>query len=252
MAAFKNSKQKKIVIWSLSLFLALLIPFLACGIYLADYYPADTEAVEAFLAEKDVSVTTLDGGSMVIEPREEPVAGLIFYPGGKVDHKAYLPLMTAFAEKGILCILVKMPFRLAVFDMDAAERFEDLYPQVDRWFIGGHSLGGAMAASYLEKHADGYEGLLLLGAYSSNDLSDKDLRVLSIYGSEDRVLDREKYQSCYKNLPKDTTERVIEGGCHAYFGNYGRQDGDGEPTVAREVQLLYTANAFLEFLKDGQ
>ena len=76
--------------------------------------------------------------------------------------------------------------------------------------------------------------------------------MLSIYGSEDRVLDREKYQSCYKNLPKDTTERVIEGGCHAYFGNYGRQDGDGEPTVAREVQLLYTANAFLEFLKDGQ
>ena len=149
--------------------------------------------------------------------------------------------MQACAEKGILCIIVEMPFHLAVFDINAANGIQEEYPQIEHWYMGGHSLGGSMAASYLAKHPDEYEGLILLGSYSTADLSDNELEVLSIYGSEDQVLNREKYNDNIGNLPKEFTEIVIEGGCHAYFGMYGAQDGDGTPSISNSQQILQTA-----------
>lgn len=98
-----------------------------------------------------------------------------------------------------------------------------------------------MAASYLADHADEYEGLILLGAYSTADLSETGLEVLSVYGSEDKVMNRVKYEQNKSNLPDDFTEIVLAGGCHAYFGMYGVQEGDGVPTIRNEEQILFTA-----------
>lgn len=94
-----------------------------------------------------------------------------------------------------------------------------------------------MAASYLADHAEAYEGLILLGSYSTADLSDTDLAVLSVFGSEDTVMNREKYEENKSNLPSDFSESVIDGGCHAYFGMYGAQDGDGTSTITNEEQI---------------
>ena len=107
-----------------------------------------------------------------------------------------------------------------------------------------------MAATYLGNHTDDFEGLVLLGAYSTVDLSKTDLEVLSIFGSEDGVMDREKYAANKGNLPSDMKEIVVEGGCHAYFGMYGAQDGDGEPTVSVEEQIYATADAIIDMVKD--
>ena len=134
-------------------------------------------------------------------------------------------------------------------DINAADGIQERYPEIQRWFIGGHSLGGAMAASYLAENAAEYEGLILLGAYSAADLSGTDLKILSIYGSEDRVLDRQAYQENLTNLPADFTEVILEGGCHAYFGMYGPQEGDGVPTVSPEVQISQTVNAISEWIQ---
>ena len=134
---------------------------------------------------------------------ENPAAGFIFYPGGKVEISAYEPLMQACAAQDILCVLVSMPFHLAVFDKNAADGIQEQYPQIDSWYIGGHSLGGAMAASYVSKHADSFDGLILLGAYSTADISETALRVLSVYGSEDGVLNRSKYEKNKSNLPEN-------------------------------------------------
>ena len=109
-----------------------------------------------------------------------------------------------------------------------------------------------MAASYLGDNADSFKGLALLGAYSTEDLSKTDLRVISIYGSEDKVMDREKYESNRINLPKDFKETVIDGGCHAYFGMYGAQDGDGEPTVSNRDQIVLTAQRITEYFIYGE
>lgn len=182
------------------------------------------------------------GGAAVFMP-EDVRAGLIFYPGGLVDHRAYAPLMQELCDRGILCLLAEMPLDLAVLDIDAADGLAALYPEVETWIIGGHSLGGAMAASYAAKHAEEFDALLLLGAYSSEDLSATGLRVLSIYGTEDGVLNREAYQKSVAYYPEDFTELILDGGCHAYFGDYGEQKGDGTPKITREEQIDKTAGA---------
>lgn len=220
---------------------AVLLMVAACGIYLGDFYRADMVAIESFVAQ-DIPMNRLETGDLVFQP-EDATSGLIFYPGGKVEYTAYIPLMKALASEGILCVLVKMPGNLAVLDMDAAEGIPEQFPDIDTWYMAGHSLGGSMAASYLADHADAFGGLILLGAYSTADLSDSGLAVLSLYGSEDLVMNREKYAKYRENLPADLTETVIDGGCHAYFGMYGTQEGDGTPTVTNEEQIDITAEA---------
>ena len=105
-----------------------------------------------------------------------------------------------------------------------------------------------MAASYIADHTEEYEGLVLLGSYATADLSDTDLAVLSLFGSEDRVMNREKYDENKSNLPDDLTEFVIDGGCHAYFGMYGAQDGDGTPTITNEEQIRITVEKIVKVM----
>ncbi len=242
----KNNRNKKKVVVLAAFVLALIIVLVACGVYVSDYYHADMQSINAFVPEHTVEMQTLEDNTIVFEP-EGATTGFIFYPGGKVEYTAYIPLMKALASEGILCVLVEMPFHLAVLDVNAADGIQAQYQGIEDWYIGGHSLGGSMAASYLEKHADSFAGLILLGSYSVADLSDTDLEVLSIYGSEDMVLNREKYEANKSNLPADFTEEIIDGGCHAYFGMYGAQDGDGEPGITNEEQIRRTVDAIVEF-----
>lgn len=236
-------KKNKVLI---SIASSIVLMFTVCGIYLSDYYHADTDAINSFTTENPVEVRKDHNGNLIFEPEPEPAStGLIFYPGGKVEHTAYIPLMKSLTSEGVFCVLVEMPFRLAVLDMDAAEEIPEQYPEIENWYIGGHSLGGSMAATYLEEHADEYDGLLLLGSYSTADLSQTDLSVLSVLGSEDMVLNSENYESNKANLPRDFTEVEIEGGCHSYFGMYGDQEGDGVPTITREEQIARTVDAIV-------
>lgn len=158
--------------------------------------------------------------------------------------------MQALAEKNILCILLEMPFRLAVFDINAADGIQTQYPQIKNWYIGGHSLGGSMAAAYLSEHTGTFDGLFLLGSYSTEDLSRVELSVLSIYGSEDNVLNREKYEENRINLPGHFQEIILEGGCHAYFGMYGPQAGDGTAALSNEEQIRMTADTITAWISD--
>lgn len=236
-------------IWICLLCVALL--FSACAIYVGDYYRADDVAIEAFGIPSTVEQRRVSRNRIDFVP-EDAVAGIVFYPGGKVEYTAYVPLMRALAERGILCVLLKMPFNLAVLDMNAADGVRESYSDVEQWYIGGHSLGGSMAAYHVAANADQWRGLLLLGSYSSKTLSDLNLRVLSIYGSEDRVMNREKYDSCKSNLPTSFKEIIVEGGCHAYFGVYGAQRGDGTPTISAEEQIRQTASYIAEFILEGE
>ena len=250
MRFLKNRSKKKIII-SLSVVLVLVLLVVACAIYLGDYYRADCKAIEAFAAMNEVDFHTLADQTVVFEPKDATV-GIIFYPGGKVDHRAYDPLMAACAKEGILCVLVEMPFHLAVLDINAADGICEMYPQIEEWYIGGHSLGGSMAASYLAKHTEAFEGLILLGSYATADLSDTELKVLSLYGSEDRVLNREKYDQNKSNLPANFSEQIIEGGSHAYFGMYGEQAGDGVARITNEEQIHFTAERIAEWIFSKQ
>ena len=238
--------------------LKLFIVFVLCfavicctgfGIYVSDYYRANDTALEATFSDNDVTVIEKNGDYMVFTP-EKPRSGLIFYPGGKVEYTAYASLMKELAREGFFCVLVKMPFNLAAFDINAADGVIEEYTNIKEWYIGGHSLGGAMAASYASENADKLEGLILLGSYSTSDLSDSGLTVLSIIGSEDNITfeDTEEVKKYGDNLPTvDMYYYTIEGGCHAYFGSYGEQEGDGKPTITPEEQVKQT----VEFIVDN-
>ncbi len=246
----KIKLNRKFIIWIASITLALALIIGGFVLYTSDYYRADTDAIQVFSAGNSVTRTVLSNGVIAYgEPNSD--IGFVFYPGGKVEYTAYEPLMIELASKGIFCVLIEMPFNLAVLDMNAADGVCEKYPEIESWYIGGHSLGGSMAASYVANHTGDFDGIVLLGSYSTADLSATELGALSLYGSEDNVMNREKYEKYKKNLPKDLTEIEIKGGCHAYFGMYGKQDGDGIPTISAEEQIRLTAEHILSFVLKG-
>lgn len=238
-------KKRTKVILSVCLAILLIVGIIGY-VYVSDYYHADETALAA-MAYQSTQVQIEQGGNVTWFVPQEPTAGLIFYPGGKVEHTAYAPLLRACAEKGLLCALLRMPGNLAVLDTNAADGLQEKHPEVTTWYIAGHSLGGAMAANYAATHAEDFNGLILLAAYSTKDLTQTPLRVLSIFGSEDGVMNREAYEKDWVNLPADTTEIILEGGCHAQFGSYGPQDGDGTPTISGEEQIKQTTEAIVAF-----
>lgn len=244
----KNNRKKRVLKWLIVALSVLLLIVCAFGFYVSDYYHADITAISEFSCSKTVTKKSLADG-VIAYSSEEINAGLIFYPGGKVEYTAYEPLMKACAENGVLCVLVEMPFNLAVLDVNAANGIREQFPEVEDWYIGGHSLGGSMAASFVSKNVDDFDGLILLASYSTADLSETDLNVLSVYGSEDMVLNRENYDKYLGNLPDDFSETILDGGCHAYFGMYGEQSGDGTPTLENEEQIRLTADIIDEFIK---
>ena len=161
-----NSKKlRSSIIITIAVVIVLAIIIGACAIYLGDYYRADMDAIEAFSLTNEMEYKKLDDDTIIFEP-DGAKKGFIFYPGGKVEYTAYIPLMQACAEQGIMCVLLEMPFNLAVFDVNAADGIQEKYPEIEEWYIGGHSLGGSMAASYLADNAEEYEGLILLGSYA--------------------------------------------------------------------------------------
>ena len=101
-------------------------------------------------------------------------------------------------------------------------------------------------------NAESFDGLILLGSYSTEDLSSSSLKVLSVYGSEDTVMNMEKYNECEGNLPDGFTQVIIDGGCHAYFGMYGQQKGDGTPKITNDEQIYKTAQAISDHVLQQQ
>lgn len=237
-------KTAKRILAALLAMLALLA--LGVGLYAGDYYHADGVAVAALASSGKVTVEQ-EKDMVVFRPEAPATTGFIFYPGGKVEFTAYAPLLLELAQQGIQCVLPEMPLNLAVLDLNAAEGIREQYPEIQTWYIGGHSLGGSMAASYAAKNARDFAGLILLASYSTADLRESGLKVLSVYGSEDGVLNMEKYREYSAILPEDTVETVIPGGNHAGFGSYGAQEGDGAAAISQQEQVQQTAAAIAAF-----
>ena len=246
-------KNKKLKIILISLLCVVAICCAGFGVYVSDYYRANDTALAATFSDNEVTVIEKNNDCMVFTPKN-PERGMVFYPGGKVEYTAYAPLMKELAREGFFCVLVKMPFNLAVFDINAADDVISEYTNIDEWYIAGHSLGGAMAASYASKNADKLEGLILLAAYSTEDLNGSGLNVMQIQGREDGLFwdDMEEVKKYQPNLPDDFSQLCIEGGCHAYFGSYGEQEGDGKPTITPEEQVRQTVEFITENLQEGE
>ena len=216
----------------------LLLLVILAGVffwYVSDYYRAEDVALEVMAQDSNI---TVQDNLTILSPVSPTDTALIFYPGAKVEAEAYLPLLDQIRQTGVTCILVHMPFHMAIFDADAAENVMARFPEYQHWYISGHSMGGAMASKFASDHPDQVDGLILLGAYIDGDYPDED--TLTIYGSLN--------QSVEEHI--DYTENIveIEGGNHAQFGNYGPQKGDLPAAISAEEQQKQAVEAIEAFL----
>lgn len=204
--------------------------------YVSDYYRAEDVALDVLAQDSGISV---QDNLTVLSPTVPSDTAIIFYPGAKVEAEAYLPLLEQIKQTGVTCILVHMPFNMAIFDTDAAEDVMEQFPDIQHWYMAGHSMGGAMASQFASEHQDEIDGLILLGAYIYGDYPDE--KTLTVYGSLN--------QSVEDHI--DYTENIveIEGGNHAQFGNYGPQKGDLPATISAAEQQAQTVDAISDFMR---
>lgn len=211
--------------------------------YSADYYRS-FDSVDEYYAKQD-EIHIEKQKDLIIFDNPESTRRLIFYPGAKVEYDAYVPLLYEISKTGIDCYLLKMPFNVAFFGINKASEYID---DNDKIYLAGHSLGASMICEFAKNNGDKINGIILFAGYSASDLSELDIDVLSIYGSEDQVLNQESYVKNKDNLP-NLSEYVIDGGNHAGFGYYGPQKKDGEAIITKDEQIKISANVISEFIK---
>ena len=252
-AGRKRTRLKRVVL------LVLVLGVVAIGggaIYFSIPQPDLPEAAAA-LASTDAVEFAQVGGDLEFRPLARPEGvpgtagdlGLILYPGGKVDAAAYAPAARAIAARGFLVVITPMPLHLAVLDIDAATRVVDRHPEIEAWAIGGHSLGGSMAAEYAKRQPHVINGLVLWASYSATDLSTLRLRPLLVYGSLDGGAARMTSQDSLGKLPLPVVVQRIDGGNHEQMGWYTGQPNDPPATITRvdqQAQLVAVTTDFLE------
>jgi len=242
-----NSKKKLMLLVTLVILAVAIAGF---AYYVSDYYHADDTALAALKSTEFYNVTDTNDFITFTPTKNKSTTGIIFYPGGKVQPEAYSVIASKLAENGYTTIIVKMPFNLAVFDVNKADDVIAQHPEITSWVIMGHSLGGVFASEYAVNHQDKIKGVVYLAAYPSTDASNATFKALSIRGSLDNLTTAQDIETNKNKFPVNTTFITIPGGNHYNNGNYGVQAGDNNSTITRERQQNETVSYILEFLKN--
>lgn len=243
----KDKKLSKLKISLLIVICIFLVLGITIGIYVSQYYHSQSTVAEY---QKNYKIDITEENSVItLKGDKENGIGIIFYPGGKVEYSAYIPLLAQLAKQGYDCYIPKMPCNLAVFGINKADKIIANHPDVKKWYISGHSLGGAMASSYAAKNSNKLAGIVFLGAYPASDLNQTKLAMLSIVGSKDQVVNRNTLETSKSKAPKDAVYKTLEGGNHADYGDYGAQKGDGEASITREEQIQQVVEWMETFCK---
>jgi len=232
----------------LGILIVLVVAFAGFVIWAETPPSPMTEVYNAL--KSDSSVTVSIGNWLVFAPATSNVTtGFIIYPGGRVDFRSYAPAARSIAAQGYLVVIPQMPLNLAFFGVGTASDVIGQYPGINSWAVGGHSLGGTMAAQFAFENPSKIKGLVLWAAYpaSGTDLSKSSLLVITIHGSNDGLVSTAQINDSLKLLPSSTMRVEIAGGNHAQFGWYGDQAGDNAATITREAQqnLILTATVQL-------
>lgn len=247
----KKTWKQKIAI-GMGILTGIILIFVAfIAIYLGDYYRA-SKSFQEYQVDSRVQMEERNRMIKLSPLEKDNEIGIIFYPGGKVEYTAYIPILEELVSLGYTCYLCQMPGNLAVFGSDRAQEIIQEEDQIQTWYLAGHSLGGAMASSYAMKNPSDLEGIIFLGAYAAYDISSENLDVISIVGAEDRVLNWDAYEENKTFAPADTKYVILNGANHGGFGDYGEQEGDGQASITKNLQWQMTANEIDAFIKGNQ
>jgi len=216
------------------------------------------EPALAALASDDAVTVTQTPTTLVLAPTGAPEGttgtALLLQPGARVDARAYAAVVRPLAAAGHLVVVPKQPLGIGFLSLGALDAARDVHPDVERWVVGGHSLGGTAAAvEAVDAGTEGtpVAGLLLWASYPADDISTAPVgRVLSVAASEDGLATPEDITASAADLPPDAELVVVEGAVHAFFGDYGPQPGDGTPTVDRATARAEITAASLGLLDE--
>jgi hypothetical protein len=235
---------KRVLIGLLIVLAVLVVGFV---IWALNPLQPTADALAALESDSKVTVTQGNDYTTFMPAGQTPTKAFVFYPGGRVDYRAYAAPLHKLAEQGYLAILLPVRLNLAFFDINAADRAIPDFPEIQDWAVGGHSLGGVAASMYAAKH-DNIDGVVYWASYPADDkLKNSNMAFTSIYGTLD-MGGVEGFQSSASLLPADTEFVVIEGGNHSQFGNYGLQPGDNAATISWQDQQTQAVAATAQLL----
>lgn len=238
----KRSRGRRILRWTIGIVGGVLLAAVI-GIVIwsqVGVMAAEPDPLAAVRADPDIAITDDAAGIVMASASGDSDIGLVFIPGAKVDPWAYASILSGLVTEDDVTVVITKPWlNLAFFDLRPLTAFTDLAPGTSTWMVGGHSLGGVRACQL----AGDADALVLFGSYCATDLSETDLPVLSITGSEDGLSTPQKIADARDLLPADAVMIEIPGASHASFGNYGAQPGDGTPTATdAEVDAVVVAS----------
>jgi len=233
----------------LGLVIVLVVGMLGFVVWAEDAYQPNAVALQALQSDAQVTVTQ-QNGFITFEPvAQRTTTGFIFYPGGRVDYRAYAPVLHEIAARGYFVALVHVNLNLAFFDVNAADKVISQFPEITQWAVGGHSLGGVAAALYTNTHQDKIRAIAFLASYpADNKLKNSNVLMLSLHGSNDGLATDAKIDAAKVLMPAHSQFVTIDGGNHGQFGSYGPQAGDNLATISPEEQWTQTADAMVSLL----
>lgn len=242
-------RKKSFILKLTRIFAVLLIILIsAFFIYVSSDYKAGSLGVNNLKSDSIILVEDKENITFKPESNSKDI-GFIFYPGAKVEPSAYSPMAREIASKGYTVVIAKMRFNLAMLSPNKADDIIKENSEISKWVIGGHSLGGVMAIDYAEKNSN-IAGIVLLASYAQEgrDFTNKDIKVLSLWGDNDKVADLNKVKNCKNIMPANSEFKEIKGGNHGGFGDYGHQKGDGEATITNEEQMHVASEEIIKLL----
>ncbi|MEF8772869.1 alpha/beta hydrolase [Halodesulfurarchaeum sp.] len=243
----RSLARERLTIWALGV--VVIVAALLVG-FAGTPYMAPDGSIERVSAIPGATVTETAGGYAITPSTEKPDTGLVFYPGARVDPNAYVSMLAPVVDQTGVAVFVPRPrLNLAVFEPGMADSIASDHPSIDRWYVGGHSLGGAMACRYAAANSEAVTGLVLFGSYCDRSIADTDLSVLSVGGTSDTVLGTETGALRPETLPESATIRRVEGLNHTQFGSYTGQPGDSPAEISRARAHDRLQSLLIEFFE---
>ena len=233
-----NKRIRKKKIWMIAA-IVIAVMLLVAAFF---YTPALPEAAEIAKQMKDVDGDLYFYGDSGV--------GFIIYPGAKADERSYAYIAQQLNAEGHTAVIPNIPLHMSVWGPEQGLEIIEDNPEVEKWFLIGHSLGGLPISQIAAKQPEKLEGIAFVASLMICDLSDTDLSAIRITAEHDSVMPDKMMESNLDYLPENSTSVMIEGANHNQFGAYWHPGFDGKATITWKEQQDQMISLILDFFDE--